>query len=307
MGSNAYNDLWVILDNMPESEAKRVPAAFREFVKTAMDPDVVSEVDVRAPLEEQALSAETRSLLASLSLTYWANGTSERRELAEKMYRNELAFQGLAEAEMTEMSEDDYQAVLASFDEWNELFGPIPFWPASRGWVPEECFEVVSEKCIEEAPEGTSEEYLDGASNGASEKSGPVLQLGDFCLRSVYVTPEQRARFVEEAKEWVLVAEIEGEEVYYWHDDYRESWTSTREIADFYRKFVAIKDGHFYGALLRTTKSTGMGMAHYRDEEFGILCVDGRKCGRTEEYEHRSSSETSYEETVRYSLKKVAG
>ena len=178
------------------------------------------------------------------------------------------------------MTEEEYQAFLRDFDDWNDLFGPIPFWAESRGWQPERCYEV------------------------ATADESATLKTWDIGLKEVYVTREQRERILKEAQEWVLTADTEEEETLYWHDNDRDSWSSTKEIPDFYKRAVVVKDGHFSGALVNTELYTGMGLSVYRDKECGILFTDGSKSGRTYEHESRSSDESSYSKTTTYTLKR---
>ena len=277
MQGNKYNDLWVIIQNVSASLYDRLPGTFLEFVKSSMVPDGESAVSSEMPLEEQDIPDSTRNLLASLYLTYWAEDKWKRRQFAEQLYSNELAD---TKKEPRPMTEDEYQAFLKDFDDWNELFGPIPFWPESRGWQPEKCYEIVSE-------------------GDAAE-----LTAGDIGLKEVYVDLQQRESILHEARAWVLAMQIEEEEVLYWHNDDRDSWSSTKEIEDYYKRAVVIKDGHFFGALIHSDHNWGMRMASYRNDAFGILFVDGSKAGRTDDYESRSSDESSYERTTTYSLKR---
>ncbi len=131
MQAKEYNDLWVILNNMPEEAKNAIPDKYMAFVKNSMLPDDVSDVSTEKPIEEQVLSSEVRGLLACLNLTYWSRDPEDRREFAEILNKNELIYQGKPDAPMTE---EEYQEFLAVFDDWNEMFGPIPFWAESRGW-----------------------------------------------------------------------------------------------------------------------------------------------------------------------------
>jgi len=65
-----------------------------------------------------------------------------------------------------------------------------------------------------------------------------------------------------------------------------------------------IKDGHFCGALIHSEYRGGMGMASYRNADYGILFTDGSTVGRIDEYESRFSDESSHSRTTTYSLKK---
>ena len=107
-----------------------------------MVPGAVSTINPSVELEKQELSEKTKSLLATLALTYWAESANDRWELASKLHANELKYQEKPEAAMTQ---EEYQDLLSAFDDWNELFGPIPFWAVSRRWYPMECYEIVAE------------------------------------------------------------------------------------------------------------------------------------------------------------------
>ena len=272
MSRNQYNELYDILKNLSSYEVSKLPEKYIEFVKTQMDP---SAEPVSVDMEK--LSPETKNLLGALTLTYWAGGTSGRRELAETMHKNQLAYEGKPDIAMTE---EEYQDFLSVFDDWNERFGPIPYWTESRKWIPAHLYEVLPGK--EEA----------------------AFSVGDLYLKEVQVSRKEREQVLEEAKQWVLVEEIKEEEELYWHNDDRSSWTYTREKEDFYKHWVVIKDGHFYGALLSTVHRSGAGMSYYKNEENGVLCIDGSSFGRTDEYEYRSSDESSHSTETIYHLRK---
>ena len=277
MGRMEYNDLWLILQEIDEKKAALIPEKYKEFVKISMVPGAVSTINPSVELEKQELSDKTKSLLATLTLTYWAESANDRWELASKLHANELKYQRKPEAAMTQ---EEYQELLSAFDDWNELFGPIPFWAVSRRWYPMECYEIVTK--------GEEAEIWAG-------KTG--LKLTD-------VPHKVREKIAEEAREWVLVREIDEEEVLYWHDDYTERWHYTKEDEDFYQDRAVIKDGHFYGALIGTDSVSSFGMSVYKTSQYGILCIDGSKDGTTEEYFHHSSSEVSEEKNTVYSLRR---
>ena len=279
MSKNAYNDLWAILQQMISVVVNKLPPAYIEFVKSAMDPSERSDIDLSIPLDQQDIAADTKALLGSLNLTYWARGREERRSLAETMHRNEQIYQG---KEPSVMTEEEYQEFLSCFDEWNELFGPIPFWAESRGWQPVTVYEITA------------------------DEEGASLVVDDIALKKVYVSPDIRKSILREAQEWVLRAEGREEEELYWHDNDTSGWTYTKDNEEFYKRNVIIKDGHFYGTLIETIHTSGMGMAYYRDEAYGVLCIDGKTAGRTDDYSSRSSDETSHSEEIVYSLKRKA-
>jgi len=277
MKGNEYNDLWAVINNAEGSLVERLPERFLEFVKSSMVPGAEPDSGLTISGGEPEVPDAAKDLLATLYLTYWAESAGERRSFAEHLHANELAY---AKEEPRPMTEEEYQAFLQDFDDWNDLFGPIPFWAQSRGWQPERCFEI--------APDDESSH----------------LTAWDVGLKEVYVTREQRNAILKEAQQWVLIADTEEEETLYWHDNDSSSWSGTEEIEDFYKRAVVVKDGHFYGALVNTELHTGMGLSVYRDEEYGILFTDGTKAGRTYEHESRSSDESSYSKTTTYTLKK---
>lgn len=206
MGSMKFNDLWTILQNMDDSLTGLLPEKFIDFVKRSVVPGAGSSVDTGVPLEDQELSPETRDFLAALYLTYWAESAQKRREFAGILHRNEQKWTGQPESSMTE---EDYQALLEPFDYWNEDFGPVPFWAESRNWCPKAVYEI------------------------AGEGEEAELTSGDVRLKEVYASPEQRERILEEAKQWVLIADSDCKEVLYWHDDDTEVWHETKRTEDF--------------------------------------------------------------------------
>ena len=275
MQSQIYNDLWKIITNLPSNEFEMIPERFRAFIKTSRLPNAEPRVRTDISLEKQDLDPEVRTYLASFSLTYWAKGPTDRREFAEEMHRNEQLFNGEAE---TPMTEEEYQKLLETFDDWHFGFGPIPFWGRSRQWCPEECYGITEDP--QEA----------------------LVTAGNTYLKPVPVTPEQREEILNEAKQWILVKVTKSKEVLYWHDDYTETWTSTKEIDDFYQKGIVIKDGHFYGAMINEESVSSMGLFVSKDREAGVLFINGTKDGKTEPHYHHSSSEVSEEEDSTFSL-----
>lgn len=276
MKGNEYNDLWVILNNLPEVAKNAIPEKYMAFVKSSMLPDAEPSISTEKPIEEQTLSSELRGHLACLNLTYWAKDDDDRYEFAEIMHKNELAYQGKPE---TEMTEEDYQGLLEVFDEWNEMFGPIPFWAESRRWQPRACYEIVPEEEAE-------------------------IVAGKTGLKEVYVFKEDRERILEEAKEWVLVADTVEEETLLWHDDDHSTWTSTEKIEDFYKRQVVIRDGHFIGALIDVEDVSSYGMSVNKSRGWGILFTDGSTDGETKKYSSHCSTEVDRSEETTYSLKK---
>ncbi len=275
MKNKEFNNLWVILENIDKSLLERLPEKLIAFIKDSMDPNEKSDIDATISLQEQKLSPDTKSLLAALNLTYWVNSDNDRWELADRLHRNEMQAQGKP---LTEISEEEYQDLLASFDDWNQLFGPIPNWAQSRRWQPETIWEIVAEK-------------------GDIEVEG--LQL-----KEVYLDGEKRKAILEEARQWILAAHIEEEEELYWHDNDESHWSSEELREDFYRHDVVIRDGHFFGPLIHSDHHWGMGMAYYRNQEYGFLGIDGTRLGRLDDYESRSSDETSYSKKTTYYLRK---
>jgi len=276
MQAKEYNDLWEILNNLPDVAKNAIPEKYMAFVKESMLPDAESDISTEKPIEEQTLSSEVRGQLACLNLTYWARDPHDRYEFAKILHKNELAYQGKPEADMTN---DDYQDLLEAFDGWNELFGPIPFWAESRGWQPRTCYEIVPEEEAE-------------------------IMAGKTGLKAVYVSKEDRDRILEEAKEWVLVADTVEEETLLWHDDDHSTWTSTEKIEDFYKRHVVIKDGHFTGALLEIEDVSSYGMSVNRSTDWGILFTDGSTDGVTKRYSSHCSTEVDRSEETTYSLKR---
>ena len=276
MQAKEYNDLWVILNNMPEEAKKVIPEKYMAFVKESMLPDAESDISTEKPIEEQTLSSEVRGQLACLNLTYWARDPHDRYEFAKILHKNELAYQGKPEADMTN---DDYQDLLEAFDGWNELFGPIPFWAESRDWQPWTCYEIVPEEEAE-------------------------IVVGKTGLKRVEVSKKQRDQILEEAKAWVMVAEIKEEETLLWHDDDYSTWTSTKEIDNFYKKHVVIKDGHFIGALIEIEDVSSYGMSVNKSREWGILFTDGSTDGVVKKYYSHCSTEVDRSEETTYSLKR---
>jgi hypothetical protein len=125
-----YNDLWMILQHMDKAKVDLLPERYLAFVEKAMVPGWKTDIDPDIPIDHQPISSKTRDVLACLNLTYWARSPQERREFAEGLNANERAY---AAKEPGPMTEAEYQDLLEVFDDWNDMFGPIPFWSESRG------------------------------------------------------------------------------------------------------------------------------------------------------------------------------
>ena len=130
------------------------------------------------------------------------------------------------------------------------------------------------------------------------------IEIEGLHLKEGYLDPEKRKDVAQEASQWVLVASIEEHEELYWHDndEFHRTWENERE--DFYKQEAIIKDGHFFGALLRSDYHWNMGMTSYRDQEYGFLGIDGSRLGRLDDYESRSSDESSYSKKTTYYLRR---
>ena len=276
MQAKEFNDLWVILNNLPDVAKNAIPEKYMAFVKSSMLPDAESGISTETPIEEQTLSSEVRGQLACLNLTYWARDPHDRYEFAKILHKNELAYQGKPEADMTK---DEYQDLLEAFDGWNEIFGPIPFWAESRDWQPWTCYEIVPEEEAE-------------------------IVVGKTGLKAAFVWKEQREHILAEAREWVLEAVTIEEETLLWHDDDHSVWTSTKEIEDFYKKHVVIKDGHFIGALIEIEDVSSYGMSVNKSRDWGILFTDGSTDGEIKKYFSHCSTEVDRSEETTYSLKR---
>ena len=187
-----------------------------------------------------------------------------------------MNYQGRPGTEMT--SEDDHN-LLQGFDDWNDWFGPIPEWPKTRHWYPWVLYEIISK---EEAD----------------------IIVGNTGLKEVHVTKDVRDRILEEAKEWVLVADKKEEETLLWHDDDHSSWTSTELTEDFYKKHVVVKDGHFIGALIEMENVSSYGMAVDRSRDWGILFTNGTSDGETRQHYSHCSTEIDRSEDIQYSLRR---
>ena len=268
-----FNDLWILMRKVTTSEYALIPDRFKKFVQDNMIPDYESKISPYGPVDWSLVTSNAGTFMISLYVTYLAKGPSDRRKTSEGLYHNEHGSE-------VEMSEEDYQSFLESFDDWNVIFGAIPYWGESRGWCPESCYEITED--MEEAD----------------------LRTHDLGLKMAVLTPEERNTVVEEAREWTLVKTTEYETTLYWHDDDHSEGKSFSEDDDFYRKQVVVKDGHFAGVILKTSLTGGMGMSTYNDEEIGILFTDGTSNGRNHDHYSRSSDESSYSETTYYELKK---
>jgi hypothetical protein len=226
-------------------------------------------------------------LLMLLTAMMWSTkemqGTTDDALKTVSTYYEQLYEQGESPAEGDEfvviLEGEDYQNLLEVFDEWEEMFGPIPFWAESRGWQPWRCYEIVPEEEAE-------------------------IVAGKTGLKRVEVSKKQRDQILEEAKEWVLVADTKEEETLLWHDDDYSVWTSTEEIKDFYKQHVVIRDGHFFGALIEIEDVSSYGMSVNRSSEWGVLFTDGSTDGEIKKYFSHCSTEVDRSEETTYSLKR---
>ena len=119
---SVYNDLYEIITNLEGCEEK-IPQKFINFIDSQRDPDYISTIDHSVDLDSQELSEDLISLLAILGITYLCPNEQTRYELAKAFYANEG---------YDSFTNEDYQKILSTFDYYNEVFGPIPFWKVSR-------------------------------------------------------------------------------------------------------------------------------------------------------------------------------
>ena len=52
MKGNEYNDLWVILNNLPDVANNAIPEKYMAFVKSSMLPDAEPSISTKKPIEE---------------------------------------------------------------------------------------------------------------------------------------------------------------------------------------------------------------------------------------------------------------
>ncbi len=262
----AYNDLWLILQNADESASSLLPGKLLDFIQSSMVPDAKSEIDLSIPLYKQKLSGKTRGWLAALNLTYWAEDETDRRKLAQSLFRNEQLHNGNPEAFM---SEADYQDILKEYDHWNEMFGPIPFWEESRG--PKAYFDPEPSETgahrepaflYRDAPEDAGEEFwtLCPEAEGAIvlndeplqekrfKKYGHIFETGKeaaaLYARKQRYDDKAAGMIMLEAEKWeIYVEETEGYDMGYGTEG-EDTSSRTKPVPP---EIILVADGHFAG------------------------------------------------------------
>lgn len=85
-------DIDVILENIGENEKNKIPQKLKDFIKENKDTDYVPSINTKIPIEDQALSEETRAFIAILYLNYWYKDEADKQELKSIIRENEKKY-----------------------------------------------------------------------------------------------------------------------------------------------------------------------------------------------------------------------
>ena len=254
MKGNEYNELLVLIDHMDKESRSRIPQKFVEYLKERMIPGGETDIDPLHPFNADNASRKAVTLLAMITMLYLTENDKDRWEIADTFHHNQLEYEG---KEIVPMTEEEYQDFLKEYDEWNESFGPIPFWSVSRRWQPRYCYELVKP--------------------GAEAN----LQIGKIGLKEIYVPEEERQRIITEAKQWYTVEDV--------HDLYKkDSSTDEKKMGltvpndTFYKNSVILLDGKFAGTVVNITDPAYFDTVPVNGEHCGILLINGKTAGEVQ-------------------------
>lgn len=85
-----------------------------------------------------------------------------------------------------------------------------------------------------------------------TDDTPPDFSVGNTALKEIEVGKREAQLLLEEAKQWELIREIKGYEELYWHNDDIRDDSSIEIISNFFGSGVIVRDGHFYGVMVRS-------------------------------------------------------
>jgi len=85
----AYCEVDMILGQMEEKYANKVPSELRKLFKEQKRDDYSPEIIVDIPLDEQKLLRKTIAILAMLNLNYWCEDEKEKQDLIQMYAEND--------------------------------------------------------------------------------------------------------------------------------------------------------------------------------------------------------------------------
>ena len=75
-------------------------------------------------------------------------------------------------------------------------------------------------------------------------------------------------------------------------------------ISNYQGSGVIVRDGHFYGAIVKPTDVSSMGLSVTKWKNAGLVCVDGFHDGKTAEHESHGSDEVFWSLDSTYYLER---
>ena len=85
----AYAEVDAILELLEDEFVNRIPVKVREFFKDEKDKEYIPNIRSDIGLDEQALKAETISILTLLQLNYWCDSEEEKQEILNELQEND--------------------------------------------------------------------------------------------------------------------------------------------------------------------------------------------------------------------------
>ncbi len=83
MYTNAFTEVYYILQNTDESLLNKIPNKFIQFIQNNMNRDYNVEIKKDFPIDKQPLLKETEAILSLIYRSYWAT-SDEKLEFANK-------------------------------------------------------------------------------------------------------------------------------------------------------------------------------------------------------------------------------
>lgn len=87
-----YSEIYCLLKHFPESYVHKIPKKLLYIIEQNAKEKYLFEVDIDKPLEEQAISKDTKNMLVVLKYNYWST-EEEKRNMIIKLQENEDNYQ----------------------------------------------------------------------------------------------------------------------------------------------------------------------------------------------------------------------
>lgn len=151
-----------------------------------------------------------------------------------------------------------------------------------------------------------TKDWMDAGYGFHRGEARPDLPIGveGYVLDALSLDGEAAEAIAREAEGWIIEDQYESSTYNDIYERYSSSSSTTNHAVASCASYVIVKDGHFYGAVVRVGQTGGNGWTGSSTEGYCLLLTDGTVIGRNVKKYSFSGEDTDTEETNTYYLKK---